>query len=52
VLAGYSLGGYTLLSMAAALPACKLSAVKAIVAFAPYTMPLAARAVLHDLDAP
>jgi predicted dienelactone hydrolase len=52
VLAGHSLGGYTVLSMAAALPAWKLSAVKAIVAFAPYTLPLAARGALHDLDAP
>lgn len=52
VLAGHSLGGYTVLSMAAALPGWKLSAVKAIVAFAPYTLPLAARAALSDLDAP
>lgn len=52
VLAGHSLGGYTVLSIAAALPAWKLSAVKAIVAFAPYTLPLAARGALHDLDAP
>lgn len=52
VLAGHSLGGYTVLSMAAALPAWRLSAVKAIVAFAPYTLPFAAGDALHDIDAP
>jgi len=51
VLAGHSLGGYTVISMAGALPASKLSAVKAIIAFAPYTLPFAARDGLH-LDAP
>ena len=51
-LAGHSLGGYTVLAMGGAVPAWKLPRVKAIVAFAPYAAPLAARGALHDLGAP
>ncbi len=51
-LAGHSLGGYTVLAVAGALPASKLPRVSAILAFAPYTAPLAARGALHDLGAP
>jgi predicted dienelactone hydrolase len=50
--AGHSLGGYTVLAVAGALPASKLPRVSAILAFAPYTAPLAARGALHDLGAP
>lgn len=51
-LVGHSLGGYTVLAMGGALPAWKLPRVAAIVAFAPYVTPFAARGALHDLGAP
>ncbi len=51
-LAGHSLGGYTVLAMGGALSTWKLPRVKAILAFAPYTLPFATRSALQDLDAP
>jgi dienelactone hydrolase len=44
-LAGYSLGGYTVLGLGGAWPAWKLSGVKAVLALSPYSQPF----VLHNL---
>lgn len=49
---GYSLGGYTALSLAGGWPGWKLDGIKAVLVQAPYTMPLVQRGNLGTLGIP
>lgn len=51
-LAGHSLGGYTVLGLGGAWPKWRLPGVKAILAFAPYTLPFWRTRGLRRLQAP
>ena len=51
-LVGHSLGGYTVLGLAGAWPSWKLSGVKAVLAFSPYTQPFVLHDTLAGLSAP
>ena len=51
-LAGHSLGGYTVLGLAGAWPAWTLPGVKAVLAFAPYTLPFRRTDGVRHLVAP
>lgn len=51
-LAGYSLGGYTMLGLGGAWPGWRLDGVKAVLALAPYVQPFLVRRTLGGLVAP
>jgi predicted dienelactone hydrolase len=51
-LAGYSLGGYTMLGLAGGCPGWRLGGVKAVLALAPYLQPFLVRRTLGGLVAP
>jgi pimeloyl-ACP methyl ester carboxylesterase len=51
-LAGHSLGGYTVLGLAAAWPSWKLPGVKAVLALSPYSQPFMVHDTLGKLSAP
>jgi predicted dienelactone hydrolase len=51
-LAGHSLGGYTVLGLAGALPVWKIEGVKAVLALSPYSQPFVQHDTLAGLSAP
>ncbi len=51
-LAGHSLGGYTVLGLAGAWPAWRVSGIKAVLALSPYSMPFQIKGGLSGLDVP
>lgn len=51
-LAGYSLGGYTVLGLGGAWPSWKLPGIKAILAVSPFAQPFVQHKTLTDLSAP
>ena len=51
-LVGHSLGGYTVLGLGGAWPSWKLSGVRAILAFTPYSLPFQRSGGLRKLSAP